>query len=123
MADERSGVKRDREAVPFRVVDADGQVTELTYSSPRIAAEHDEVSTVSKLPWFDAGQPLHNWMLHETDFYDEVEQIWGVRWGAEGIGRLREVLVSRPTENETRDEYADEWQYYYSSRSPVAGWW
>jgi arginine deiminase len=25
------------------------------------------------------------------------------------------VLVSRPTENETRPEYAQEWQYYYSS--------
>jgi N-dimethylarginine dimethylaminohydrolase len=54
-------------------------------------------------------------MLHETDFYDEVEQIWGRRWGAEGIGTLREVLVSRPTENETRPEYAREWPYYYSS--------
>jgi N-dimethylarginine dimethylaminohydrolase len=54
-------------------------------------------------------------MLHETDFYDEVEQIWGQRWGAEGIGTLREVLVSRPSENEIRPEYAREWQYYYSS--------
>ena len=70
---------------------------------------------LEQLPWFEAGQPLHNWMLHETDFYDEVEQIWGRRWGAEGIGRLREVLVSRPTENETRPEYAQEWQYYYST--------
>ena len=54
-------------------------------------------------------------MLHESDLYDEVEQVWGRRWGAEGIGTLREVLVSRPTENETRPEYAEEWQYYYSS--------
>jgi hypothetical protein len=46
---------------------------------------------LDELPWFDAGQPLHNWMLHETDFYDEVEQIWGRRWGAEGIGALRAV--------------------------------
>jgi N-dimethylarginine dimethylaminohydrolase len=104
-----------REAVPFSVIDATGKRTELTYSSPRAAAEHDEVSVLEALPWFDSGQPLHNWMLHDTDFYDEVEQIWGQRWGAEGIGRLREVLVSRPTENETRSEYAAEWQYYYSS--------
>ena len=27
------------------------------------------------------------------------------------------MLVSRPTENEIRDEYAKEWQYYYSSRA------
>ena len=72
------------------------------------------MAVLETLPWFEAGKPLRNWMLHETDFYDEVEQIWGQRWGAEGIGTLREVLVSRPTENETRPEYAREWQYYYS---------
>jgi N-dimethylarginine dimethylaminohydrolase len=109
-----------REAVPFRVVDADGNATELTYSSPRPAAEHDEMAVLEQLPWFEHGQPLHNWMLHETDFYDEVEQIWGRRWGAEGIGKLREVLVSRPTENETRPEYAAEWQYYYSTAAGSA---
>jgi N-dimethylarginine dimethylaminohydrolase len=70
---------------------------------------------LEQLPWFESGKPLRNWLLHETDFYDEVEQIWGQRWGAEGIGTLREVVVSRPTENETRPEYAQEWEYYYSS--------
>jgi N-dimethylarginine dimethylaminohydrolase len=104
-----------REAVPFQVVTADGEAVELTYSSPRPEAEHDEAAVLETLPWFEPGKPLRNWMLHETDFYDEVEQIWGRRWGAEGIGTLREVLVSRPTENETRPEYAREWQYYYSS--------
>ena len=115
MAVKGSRRESTREAVPFSVVDASGKRTELTYSSPRSALEHDEVSVLDELPWFDAGKPLRNWMLHETDFYDEVEQIWGQRWGAEGIGKLREVLVSRPTENETRPEYAAEWQYYYSS--------
>src|SRR5581483_8911762 len=70
---------------------------------------------LAETPWFEPGKPLRNYMLHETDFYDEVEQIWGRRWGAEGIGKLREVLVSRPSENEIRPEYAREWQYYYSS--------
>ena len=104
-----------RETVPFRLKTADGVTVELTYSSPRPAAGHDEAAVLAELPWFEPGKPLHNWMLHETDFYDEVDQIWGRRWGAEGIGRLREVLVSRPTENEIRPEYAREWQYYYSS--------
>ena len=100
---------------------------ELEYSSPRPAAGHDERELLETLPWFEPGKPLRNYMLHETDFYDEVEQIWGRRWGAEGIGTLREVLVSRPTENEIRPEYAEEWQYYYSQRSgqrrprPAAG--
>jgi N-dimethylarginine dimethylaminohydrolase len=103
------------EEVPFRVVRSDGAAIDLTYSSPRPAEGHDELALLETLPWFERGKPLRNWMLHETDFYDEVEQIWGQRWGAEGIGTLREVLVSRPTENETRAEYAQEWQYYYSS--------
>ena len=42
-----------REAVPFSVVDASGTRTELTYSSPRSALEHDEVSVLDELPWFD----------------------------------------------------------------------
>ena len=104
-----------RESVPFRIVTADGETIELSYSSPRPAAEHDERALLEETPWFEPGRPLRNYMLHETDFYDEVEQIWGARWGAEGIGKLREVLVSRPTENEIRPEYAEEWQYYYST--------
>ncbi len=75
---------------------------------------------LEELPWFESGKPLRNYALHETDFYDEVEQIWGRRWGAEGIGTLREVLVSRPTQNEIRDEYAREWQYYYSTDGGIA---
>lgn len=105
----------NREDVPFRVIRADGQTHELSYSSMRRAADHDEMAVLDTLPWFERGQPTHNWMLHEIDFYDEEDQIWGQQWGAEGIGKLREVLVSRPTENETRPEYAEEWQYYYSS--------
>ena len=73
------------------------------------------MKVLRELPWFEPGKPTKNWMLHEIDFYDEVDKIWGQKWGAEGIGKLREVLVSRPTENETREEYAREWQYYYSS--------
>jgi N-dimethylarginine dimethylaminohydrolase len=115
MAIDTSAAASTRERVPFRVIDADGNTTELNYSAPHPAAAHDESAVLERLPWYDPGQPLHNWALHETDFYDEVEQIWGRRWGAEGIGRLREVLVSRPTENETRAEYAEEWQYYYST--------
>jgi N-dimethylarginine dimethylaminohydrolase len=104
-----------QESVPFRVQTAGGETVELSYSSPRSAASHDERALLESLPWFEAGKPLRNYTLHETDFYDEVEQIWGRRWGAEGIGTLREVLVSRPSENEVRPEYAEEWQYYYSS--------
>ena len=104
-----------RELIPFRVVDAEGNEHKLMYSSPYEVEGYDERRVLKSNPWFEHGKPTKNWMLHETDFYDEVDKIWGKKWGAEGIGRLREVLVSRPTENETRSEYAEEWQYYYST--------
>src|ERR1700694_2339900 len=109
-----------RESVPFRVRTADGETVELAYSSPRPAQDHDERAVLEALPWFEGGKPLKNWLLHETDFSDEGAQIWGRRWGAEGIGTLHEVLVSRPGENEIRPVYAQEWQYYYSSAAGTA---
>jgi N-dimethylarginine dimethylaminohydrolase len=109
-----------RELVPFRVVDADGKEHNLSYSSPHKVKGYSEEKTLEGISWFKKGKPTENWLLHETDFYDEVDKIWGEKWGAEGIGRLREVLVSRPTENETRKEFAREWQYYYSSAKGLA---
>lgn len=41
----------------------------------------------------------------EVDFADELELIWGKRWGAQGIGRLREVAMSPPTEVESLPIY------------------
>jgi N-dimethylarginine dimethylaminohydrolase len=110
-----SSRSRKRERVPFQVTDSEGNVFDLIYSSPRESKSHNEFQLLKKLPWFESGKPLRNWILHEIDLYDEIESIWGKKWGAEGIGRLKEVLVSRPTENETREEFSKEWQYYYSS--------
>ncbi len=42
---------RTREAVPFTVRTADGETIELTYSSPRVAEEHDELEVLESLPW------------------------------------------------------------------------
>ncbi|UOY02254.1 dimethylarginine dimethylaminohydrolase family protein [Blastococcus sp. PRF04-17] len=41
----------------------------------------------------------------EVDFLDELERIWGQRWGAQGIGRLRQVAMSPPTEVEVLSLY------------------
>lgn len=44
----------------------------------------------------------------EIDFLDELEAIWGRRWGAQGIGRLREVAMSPPSEAETLPLYDED---------------
>ena len=41
----------------------------------------------------------------EVDFLDELELIWGERWGAQGIGKLRKVAMSPPTDNEALPIY------------------
>ena len=49
-----------RELVPFRVQTAYGGAIELSYSSPRAAADHDELAVLETLPWFEPGKPLRN---------------------------------------------------------------
>jgi N-dimethylarginine dimethylaminohydrolase len=44
----------------------------------------------------------------EVDFLDELEAIWGRRWGAQGIGQLRLVAMSTPTEVETLELYDED---------------
>ncbi|HEX2765760.1 MAG TPA: arginine deiminase family protein [Candidatus Limnocylindria bacterium] len=43
--------------------------------------------------------------VHDIDFLDEVEAVWGGPWGAQSkIGKLRRALVCRPTENDAPPE-------------------
>ncbi len=56
---------------------------------------------LSDYPFYEKGKPPQYYKYHaEVDYLDELERIWGKRWGAQGIGRLREVAVIRPTEVE-----------------------
>ena len=58
----------------------------------------------------------------EVDFLDEVELIWGRRWGAQGIGRLREVAMSPPTEVETLPLYDEDQAFFvYGGALPDLG--
>ena len=41
----------------------------------------------------------------EVSYMDELERIWGKKWGAQGIGRLREVAMVSPTETEVLELY------------------
>lgn len=48
-------------------------------------------------PDYEPGKPPRTERLAPIHFNDEVERIWGSRWGGcQGIGRLREVALIRP---------------------------
>ena len=100
------------EETNFKLYRSDGIVSELHYHQNTKVSGYSEPDRIRRNPFFESGKPMKNWMLHDIDNYDEVEGIWGERWGGEGLGRLREVLMCRPTSNEFRSEFVKEWQYY-----------
>jgi len=52
-------------------------------------------------PFYEPNKPPQYYKYHsKISYLDELERIWGKRWGAQGIGKLREVTVAKPTEKE-----------------------
>ncbi|MFC1980003.1 dimethylarginine dimethylaminohydrolase family protein [Chloroflexota bacterium] len=49
------------------------------------------------IPFYEPGNPPRYDLWHKVDYLDELEQIWGKKWGANGIGKLREVMLVRPS--------------------------
>jgi len=52
--------------------------------------------SLRRYPDYEAGKPPRLLNLHEHTYLEEYEKIWGRRWGAMGIGRLRTVGLVRP---------------------------
>lgn len=74
-------------------------------------------------PGYRRGSPPQYAEYHaEVDFLDELEAIWGQRWGAQGIGTLRQVAMSPPTEVETLPLYDEDPAFFaYSGDLPDLG--
>jgi N-dimethylarginine dimethylaminohydrolase len=86
----------------------------------RLASETAlELERLEKLPWFESGKPCRTDVFQERDFWKEQEAMWG-RWGAQGIGQLRKVMLTLPSECEVRPVFAQEPAYYrmYQRRLP-----
>ncbi|MFP3928335.1 MAG: hypothetical protein ACLFUP_05465, partial [Desulfobacteraceae bacterium] len=71
------------------------------------------MSKLEDFPVYEPQKPPRWYRYHrEVGFLDELEKIWGKRWGAQGIGRLREVAVVRPTEVEVLPLYEEDPDYF-----------
>src|SRR6266508_4542343 len=65
--------------------------------------EEEHFRRLENDPTFQEGLPPKSWLFHDEISYEqELEPLWGKRWGAQGIGPLREVMLNPPTENEVR---------------------
>ena len=63
--------------------------------------EQSAFDSLSVFLFYEKDKPPRYYKYHsEVDYLDEIEKISGKKWGAQGIGRLREVAVIKPTEVE-----------------------
>src|SRR6267378_4456895 len=74
---------------------------------------------LTRYPDYRGDFPPDVYQLHRFGHLEEYEAEWGRRWGANGIGRLRDVALSRPTEYEVLDLWLKHPKFFllrYSSR-------
>jgi N-dimethylarginine dimethylaminohydrolase len=69
--------------------------------------------TLEQFPFYEEGKvPQYHRYHDEVSYLDELEQIWGKPWGAQGIGRLREVAMVKPTETEVKKLYEQDSAFF-----------
>ena len=74
-----------------------------------MAAKDRTKGSLEDFPYYEKGKvPQYQRYHAEVSYLDELERIWGKRWGAQGIGRLREVAMVRPTETEVKTLYEED---------------
>ena len=44
---------------------------------------------MSDFPDYVGGMPPDPAVIHDIDYLDEIEKIWGRKWGDQGIGQLK----------------------------------
>ncbi len=70
-------------------------------------------------PTFEAGRATKSWKFHdEVTYEDELEPLWGKKWGNQGVGKLREVMLTVPPENEVRDVFYQDTAAYMENWEP-----
>lgn len=70
-------------------------------------------------PTFREGAAPRSWIFHDDISWEqEVEGCYGKQWGNQGIGKLREVIVTRPSENEFLDAFFDDTAGYMEQWAP-----
>ncbi len=68
---------------------------------------------LTDFPFYEPNKPPQYYKYEtEVSYLDELERIWGKKWGAQGVGKLREVVVIRPTETFVDPLYDEDPSYF-----------
>jgi N-dimethylarginine dimethylaminohydrolase len=74
---------------------------------------------IDKAALTKAGQIPDVYLLEQIDYMDEIELVWGRRWGAQSeIGKLITCMVSRPTENDVNEDSEKDPTHYIFHGTP-----
>ncbi len=79
--------------------------------------------SLAEFPFYEEGKVPQYFRYHaKVSYLDELERIWGKPWGAQGIGRLREVAMVRPTETEVMKLYEQDSSFFvFDGNTPDLG--
>lgn len=79
----------------------------------RLPVAEQDREALQNFPFYDEGKvPQYHKYHAEISYLDELELIWGKRWGAQGIGKLREVAMIKPTETEVKKLYEQDSSFF-----------
>lgn len=70
-------------------------------------------------PDYEPGKPPRTELLERIHYLHEVERIWGKNWGGCGIGKLREVALIRPHEQEVNPLWEKEPNFFLLRRARI----
>src|SRR5437867_871480 len=76
---------------------------------------------LERYPDYVPGLPAQAYKLEEFSYQDELVRVWGKPWGSQGIGKLRETVLSMPTENEINGLWARAPEYFLLRHQLVTG--
>ena len=82
-------------------------------STRRMMTRRTTANVSRRFPFYEEGKvPQYHRYHAEVSYLDELPLIWGKPWGAQGIGRLREVAMVQPTATEVRKLYEQDSAFF-----------
>lgn len=78
----------------------------------QLSVEGLDTYDVTTAPDYVGEQPPDVYKLREASYLDEYEAIWGRKWGAPGLGKLREVGLVRPDAYEAHDLWTSHPEFF-----------
>jgi N-dimethylarginine dimethylaminohydrolase len=74
---------------------------------------------LTEYPDYESGKPPRTEVLQEIGYLDEYERVWGKSWGAQGIGKLREVALTMPTQHEVNPLWSKDPSFFLLRRVDI----